>query len=73
MPWLPSLKRVRESQFLTQQMLADRSGVSQVTIARLESSRRGQKAQFSTIHKLAKALKVSPAELAAFPPDEPQS
>ena len=55
------LKAVRESRFLTQQELADRSGVSRVTIARLESG--DYDARFSTIKKLAAALEVAPESL----------
>ena len=60
-PTLPTLKRIRESQFLTQADLSMRSGVSRVTIVRLESG--DAEARFSTIRKLAKALRVRPAEL----------
>ena len=56
------LKRLREQRLLTQQMLADRSGVSQVAIARIERNR--TEPHFSTIHKLAAALDVDPVELA---------
>jgi transcriptional regulator with XRE-family HTH domain len=42
-------------------MLAERSGVSRPTIARLE--RGDEEARFSTIHKLAAALGVEPSAL----------
>ena len=61
MPPLPSLRRLREARLLTQQELADRSGVHRVTIASLEAS--GGQARFSTVRKLAAALEVEPAEL----------
>jgi transcriptional regulator with XRE-family HTH domain len=61
MPTLISLRQVRESQFLSQQDLADRSGVHRVTIANLEGGRK--EARFSTLRKLALALGVEPAAL----------
>jgi predicted transcriptional regulator len=64
-PTLPSLKRIRESQFMTQQMLAERAGLSVVTVARLEAGRTD--ARFGTVRKLARALKVKPEELVAEP------
>lgn len=57
---LPRLKDVREAKLLTQRELADAAGVHEITISRLE---RGDKAQFATVKKLAKALKVKPEEL----------
>jgi predicted transcriptional regulator len=63
LPKVPNLKRVRESKFLTQQELAEKSGVSRPTIARLESP--GDEARLSTVRKLAKALGVQPAALVA--------
>jgi predicted transcriptional regulator len=65
MPLLASLRRVRESQFLTREMLAARSSVSLVTIARLEAGR--TVARFSTLQKLARALKVNPRLLVEEP------
>jgi len=62
-PRLPSLKAIRESKLLTQEMLAQRSHVSRPTIARLE--RGDEEARFSTIWKLADALDVEPAALIA--------
>jgi DNA-binding XRE family transcriptional regulator len=61
MPNLTSLRRIRESQFLSQQELADRSGIHRVTIANLEGGRK--EARFSTLRKLAAALGVEPAAL----------
>ena len=60
-PKVPSLKRIRESRFLTQQELADKAGVHRVTIANLEGGQ--EEARFSTIRKLAAALDVEPAAL----------
>jgi len=54
------LRELRKQRFLTQHMLAQRSGVSQVAIARIERNR--AEPHFSTIHKLANALGVSPEE-----------
>jgi transcriptional regulator with XRE-family HTH domain len=68
MPWLPSLQQIRRSRLLTQTELAELAGVSLVTINRLENERSRQKnVQFSTLKKLARALKVTPAELMAWP------
>ncbi len=54
------LSELRKQRFLTQHMLAERSGVSQVAIARIERNR--AEPHFSTIHKLADALGVNPEE-----------
>ncbi len=61
MPILKSLKQIRESQFLTQQELADKAGITRVAVARLESGK--VDARFSTLKKLAEALGVKPQEL----------
>ena len=55
------LKALREQRLLTQKMLAERSGLSQVAIARIERNR--AEPHFSTIHKLAAALNVEPSKL----------
>lgn len=55
------LKEVRKSRLLTQNMLSDLSGVTQATIARIENDR--VEPHFSTIHKLAGALRVEPEDL----------
>lgn len=55
------LKEVRKARLLTQSMLADRSGVTQATIARIENNHVDP--HFSTIHKLASALRVEPEDL----------
>jgi transcriptional regulator with XRE-family HTH domain len=57
---VPGLYPTRRSQALTQQELADRSGVSLTTINRLE---RGYTARPQTVRKLAEALGVTPSEL----------
>jgi predicted transcriptional regulator len=61
LPKLRALKATRERQFLTQADLAARSGVSRVTINRIEQQL--LEPRFSTIRKLARALKVEPAAL----------
>jgi transcriptional regulator with XRE-family HTH domain len=60
-PQLPSLKRIREAHFLTQDELAQRSGLHRVTLARLEAGR--AVARFGTLRKLAQALDVQPQDL----------
>ena len=60
-PTLGRLKAIRESKFLTQAMLAERSGISRPNIARLE--RGDEEARFTTMHKLAEALGVEPGDL----------
>jgi predicted transcriptional regulator len=60
-PSVPSLRKVRESKFLTQAHLSLQSGVTQATISRLENGQ--HEATFSTIRKLAGALGVAPGEL----------
>jgi predicted transcriptional regulator len=61
LPKLRALRKTREGQFLTQADLARRSGVSRVTINRIEQQL--LEPRFSTIRKLARALKVEPAAL----------
>jgi predicted transcriptional regulator len=61
MPKLGRLREIRESKYLSQRMLAERSGVSRPTIARLEGG--DEEARYSTMHKLADALGVEPGEL----------
>ena len=58
------LKEVRESKFMTQRELSEKSGVAQSTIVRLEQ---GGDATFKTIKSLASALDVEPGELAILP------
>jgi transcriptional regulator with XRE-family HTH domain len=66
LPSLPRLRAVRIARALSQAELAQRSGVSRVSITRLESG--DVDARFATIRKLAEALGVEPRELMA--PDE---
>jgi transcriptional regulator with XRE-family HTH domain len=58
---LTKLRKVRERAALSQQQLADKSGVSRYTIGRLEVGERT--ARPSTTQKLAKALGVEPHQL----------
>ena len=66
LPNLPRLRTVRIARALSQAELAQRSGVSRVSITRLESG--DVDARFATIRKLAEALGVEPRDLMA--PDE---
>lgn len=56
------LKRIREERGLTQERLADLSGVSRPAIHRVENAQ--QAPRQSTISKLARALEVEPSDLA---------
>ncbi len=58
---LVRLRAVRESRFLTQGELAERSGVSRQTINRIEQGE--IEPRFKTIRALAAALGVEPREL----------
>lgn len=55
---LPGLKAAREGKLMTQEDLAGATKINRVTISRLETGY--EKARFSTIKRLAKALKVEP-------------
>ncbi len=57
---MEELKRLRRSKGLTQQELANHSGVSQYTITEVETGRREPRP--STLRKLAKALDVEVAD-----------
>jgi transcriptional regulator with XRE-family HTH domain len=56
-----ALKELRESKFLTQRELAEKSGVGVATIARIEKSK--HQPTFRTIKRLSAALGVDPSEL----------
>jgi len=62
---LPGLRAARLRAFLTQEQLAERSGVSVFSISRLEQGERP--ATIPTIQKLAVALGVEPRELTEPP------
>jgi len=55
------LRSVRERLFVTQEELAERTGMSRATISRIESGQ--QRPRISTVRKLAAALGVSPEAL----------
>ena len=58
---LGNLRYYRELNALSQQELAERAGVTKQTVMLLELAR--QKPQPATVRKLAKALRVKPADL----------
>ena len=58
---LPHLRGLRRRAILSQEQLAERSGVARDTISKLETGRR--KAYPTTIHKLATGLEVEPRML----------
>jgi transcriptional regulator with XRE-family HTH domain len=73
---LPRLRRIRQGAVMSQEELAERSGVARDTISKLETGRRG--AYPSTIRKLAAGLEVRPQILMGGveyldeePPEEP--
>jgi transcriptional regulator with XRE-family HTH domain len=61
MATLPRLREIRELRALSQRELSALSGVSRVTIVRLEAG--GDGPFPSTVRRLADALKVDPVEL----------
>lgn len=61
---MASLREIREDQLLTREELAHASGLSVMTLARLETGI--NKPRFRTIRALAKALKVQ-AKSIEFP------
>lgn len=58
---LPRLRALREAAFMTQVELAEKAGISEGSIKRLEKGQTG--VRFSTIRKLAAALGATPEEL----------
>jgi transcriptional regulator with XRE-family HTH domain len=58
---MPLLRDIREKKFLTQEELAQKAGLTVVTINRIEKGR--QKPRFKTIRKLAEALSVEPGDI----------
>jgi len=61
MPRLTKLRYLRERAALTQDELAEKAHVARTTVIRLEQG--DPNANPSTVRKLARALKVKPAEL----------
>ena len=59
---IPRLKEHRERALLTQAELAERSGITEVTINRIENGR--HEPRFATIRKLAAALDIPADQLA---------
>ena len=59
---LANLRRLRERQALSQKGLAERAGISHVTVVQAEA---GGDVRPTTARKLAEALGVEPAELMA--------
>jgi len=59
-----NIKRIREQRHFTQEILADKAGISQDYLGKIEVciNRPGLK----TIYKLSKALDVEPSELLKF-------
>lgn len=64
-PLVPPLKAVRMQKLLTQFELAERSGVSQGTIARIESGAR-KSVSIRTARSIAEVLGVPAAEIDEF-------
>ncbi|MGV1048561.1 MAG: helix-turn-helix domain-containing protein [Solirubrobacterales bacterium] len=56
-----NLRAARKKLGLTQEQVADRSGVQAGEISRIESGKRDP--QVSTVRKLAKALEIAPGRL----------
>ena len=57
------LKRLREERKLTQKELAQAAGLTESTIYRYETARRGAEPSAAAVHGLAEALKVEPGDL----------
>jgi transcriptional regulator with XRE-family HTH domain len=62
------LRSVRERLFVTQEELAERTGMSRATISRIESGQ--QRPRISTVRKLAAALGVAPETLVDWEGEE---
>jgi DNA-binding XRE family transcriptional regulator len=63
MPTLPLLKETRQHAMFSQRMLAEKAGVTQVTIVRAEA---GHEVTYKVTNALASALSVSPQKLAGI-------
>jgi transcriptional regulator with XRE-family HTH domain len=64
---VPAMRLLRRRNLLTQHGLAAKSGVSQGTIARIESGKRTE-LRVGTMKAIADALGVQPAEVTEFRP-----
>lgn len=62
------LRSVRETLFVTQEELAERTGMSRATISRIEGGQ--QRPRITTVRKLAQALGVPPEELVVWDSDD---
>jgi transcriptional regulator with XRE-family HTH domain len=56
-----NLRRARERAGLTQEEVAERSGVHATEVSRMEANKRDPR--ISTLQRLAKAVEVSPSDL----------
>jgi transcriptional regulator with XRE-family HTH domain len=56
-----NLRRAREQAGLTQEQVAERSGVHSTEVSRIERGKRDPRV--STLERLAKAVEVSPGDL----------
>lgn len=56
-----NLRRAREQRALTQEQVAERSGVHATEVSRIEAGKRDPKV--STLERLAAAVEVQPGEL----------
>lgn len=61
---MKTLKELRKTAVISQEELAEKSGVSRAAISAIENSHRRTTPWPSTIRKLAKALGVKPQEIA---------
>ena len=64
------LRAIRDRLFVTQEELAERTGMSRATISRIESGQ--QRPRISTVRKLAAALGVTPETLIDWSDEELQ-
>jgi transcriptional regulator with XRE-family HTH domain len=62
------LRQVRERLFVTQAELAERAGMTEATISRIENGL--HRPRISTVRKLASALGVPPEELVEWGADD---
>lgn len=64
------IRQVRERLFVTQAELAERTGISEATLSRIENGL--QRPRISTVRKIATALGVQPGELVDWGTDGPE-